>query len=178
MIFSSEKQCAATLSGIGYRSHRAHHYNHLQSASAPHPSADSQYGPTKGVLRIAKTLEDCKVPAAFFMLPASAMLTPPMTPPITNSGRSEVALHGYIHEPAEVPDEGPEERPLNQPTNCSAKQTGKLPAGSSAAGWAVGNRTIGIDLLYDSSMANPTRPRIVLCTPAPHFPPGVGGARC
>jgi peptidoglycan/xylan/chitin deacetylase (PgdA/CDA1 family) len=147
--------------------------------SAPARSTDSQYGPAKGVLLIAKTLDDCNVPAAFYMLAASAMLTPPMTPLITNSGKSEVALHGYIHEPVEVLDKGPEEkRRLSQPIDCSAKQTGKRPVGSRRAGWAVSNRTIGIDLLYGSSMANPTRPRMVHCMPAPLSSPGVGGTRC
>jgi hypothetical protein len=246
MIFSSENKCAATLSGIGYRSHRAHRYNYLQRVSAPHardcsasnhrpgciarhplveqgvasvrvgrsrlpkawekdaknaiamnfavdngtpifaagksapgPSTDSQYGLTKGVHLIAKTLDDCNVPAAFFMLAASAMLASPMTPIITNSGKSEVALQGNIHVPVEVLDEGPEEkRPLSKPIDCSAQQTGRRPVGSRRAGWAVSNRTIEIDLLYDSSMANPTRPRMVLRVPAPLFPPGVGGTRC
>jgi hypothetical protein len=140
--------------------------------SAPVPSTDRQYGPAKGELLIAKTLEDCNVPAAFSMLAPSAMLAAPMTPRITNSGKSEVALDGYIHEPVAVLDKGPEEkRPLNQPIDCSAKQTGKRPVGSRTAGWAVSKRTIGIDLLYDSSMASPTRPRMALCTRAPLSPP-------
>ena len=147
--------------------------------SAPGPSTDSHPGPTEVVLRIAKALEERNVPAPFSMLAPSAMLAPPMTPLITKSRKkSQVALHGHIHEPVEVLDNGPEKkRPLIQPIDCSAQQTGKPPVDSRAEHWAVSNRTIGFDMLYDSSMANPPHPRIVHCTPVPHPPPAAGRAR-
>ena len=131
------------------------------------------------MLLIAKTLEVRNLPAPFSMLAPSAMLAPPMTPLITRSRKkSQVALHGHIHEPVEVLDNGPEKkRPLIQSIDCSAQQTGKPPVGSPAEHWAVSNRTIGIDMLCDSSMANPTHPRMALCTPVLLSPPEVGGSR-
>jgi hypothetical protein len=147
--------------------------------SAPGPSTDSHPGPTEVVLRITKTLEERNVPAPFSMLAPSAMLAPPMTPLITRSRKkSQVALHGHIHEPVEVLDNGPEKkRPLIQSIDCSAQQTGKPPVGSRAEHWAVSNRTIGFDMLCDSRMANPTHPRTVLCTPVLFSPPAVSGPR-
>lgn len=147
--------------------------------SAPGPSTDSHPGPTEVVLLIAKTLDKRNLPAPFSMLAPSAMLAPPMTPLITRSRKkSQVKLHGHIHEPVEVLDNGPKKkRALSQPIDCSAQQTGKPPVGSRAEEWAVSNRTIGIDMLCDSSMASPTHPRMVLRTPVLLFPPTVSGSR-
>jgi hypothetical protein len=143
------------------------------------PSTDSHPGPTEVVLLIAKTLDKRNLPAPFSMLAPSAMLAPPMTPLITRSRKnSQVALHGHIHEPVLVLDNGPKKkRPLSQPIDCSAQQTGKPLVGSRAEDWTVSNRTIGIDMLCDSSMASPTHPRMVLYTPVLLSPPTVGGSR-
>ena len=112
-------------------------------------------------------------PAAFTRLAPSAMLAPPMTPLITNSGKSQVALHGDIHDPVETLDNGREKkRTLNLPIDGSAQRTGMRPVGSRSAGWAVSNRMIEFDLLYDIGKANPTCPGTVTCTPVPFSPPG------
>jgi peptidoglycan/xylan/chitin deacetylase (PgdA/CDA1 family) len=125
------------------------------------------------VPRIAKTLDRYNVPVTFYLPAASAMLAPQMIPLVTESGKNEVALRGYIHEPVEVLENDPEqERLLSQQVECSAKQTGKRPVGSCTVGWARNIYTIAIDLLYDSSIANPTRPLMVICPPAPVSPPG------
>jgi hypothetical protein len=57
-----------------------------------------------------------------------------MTPLITNSGKSQVALHGDIHDPVETLDNGREEkRALNLPIDGSAQRTGMRPVGSRSA---------------------------------------------
>ena len=87
------------------------------------------------------------------------MLAPQMIPLVTESGKNEVALREYIHEPVEVLENDPEqERMLSQPAKCSAKQTGKRPVGNCTAGWARNIFAIAIGLLCDSSIANPTGP--------------------
>ena len=87
----------------------------------------------------------CHVPVTFSLPAASAMLAPQMIPLVTESGKNEVALSGYIHEPVELLENDPEQaRQLSQPVECSAKQTGKRPVGSSTAAGARIIYTIAI----------------------------------
>jgi peptidoglycan/xylan/chitin deacetylase (PgdA/CDA1 family) len=150
--------------------------------NTPGTLTETQYGATKRVPRIARTLDHYHVPVTFYLPAPSAMLAPQMIPLVTESGKNEGALRGYIHEPVEVLENDPQqERLFSQPVECSAKRTGKRPVGSCTVGWARNIYTIAIaiELLYDSSIANPTRPLMVICPSAPASPlRGLGGTRC
>ena len=141
--------------------------------TTPGSLTETQYGASGRVPRIARTRDHYHVPVTFYLPAASAMLAPQMIPLVTESGKNEGALRGYTHEPVEVLENDPQqERLLSQPVKCSANKTGKHPVGSCTVGWARNILTIAIDLLYDSSIANPTRSLMVIYPPAPVSPSG------
>jgi peptidoglycan/xylan/chitin deacetylase (PgdA/CDA1 family) len=80
-----------------------------------------------------------------------------MVTAIQKSGRHEIGLHGWIHEPVvTLNNAAEEERLLKQSIDYFTKVTGKKPVGSRTGGWAISPYTIGIEqklgILYDSSM--------------------------
>lgn len=121
------------------------------------PLSDREYGATEGIPRFIKILNKYNIPATFFTPAVSDILAPDLIPLILKSGKNEIALHGYIHEPVQLINNGPtEERLLNQAIDYLTKVTGKTPVGSRTGAWTVSKYTLGIDqklgLLYDSSL--------------------------
>jgi peptidoglycan-N-acetylglucosamine deacetylase len=119
--------------------------------------SDTEFGATEGLPRILRILDERRIPASFYIPAVSNILAPEMVKEIMKSGRHEIALHGWIHEPVAVLlNEAEEERLLKQAIDYFAKVTGKKPVGSRTGGWAISPYTIGIEqklgLLYDSSM--------------------------
>jgi hypothetical protein len=107
------------------------------------------------------------------------MLAPQMIPLVTEPGKNEVALCGYLHEPVEVLERYPEqERLLSQPVECSARQTGKRAVGSRTAGWARSIDAIAIVLHSDRAIAISPRPLMMIGPTSPRLAPwGPGGTR-
>jgi peptidoglycan/xylan/chitin deacetylase (PgdA/CDA1 family) len=119
--------------------------------------SDTEFGATEGLPRILRILDQRGIPASFYIPAVSSILAPTMVTQIMKSGRHEIALHGWIHEPVvTLDDAAEEERLLKQAIDYFTKATGKKPVGSRTGGWAISPYTIGIEqklgLLYDSSM--------------------------
>jgi peptidoglycan/xylan/chitin deacetylase (PgdA/CDA1 family) len=119
--------------------------------------SDTEFGATEGLPRILRILDERAIPASFYIPAVSSILAPAMVTQIKKSGRHEIALHGWIHEPVvTLNDAAEEERLLKQAIDYFTKVTGKKPVGSRTGGWAISPYTIGIEqklgLLYDSSM--------------------------
>jgi peptidoglycan/xylan/chitin deacetylase (PgdA/CDA1 family) len=119
--------------------------------------SDTEFGATEGLPRILRILDERRIPASFYIPAVSNILAPEMVKEIVKSGRHEIALHGWIHEPVVVlNDAAEEERLLKQAIDYFTKVTGRKPVGSRTGGWAISPYTIGIEqklgLLYDSSM--------------------------
>jgi peptidoglycan-N-acetylglucosamine deacetylase len=119
--------------------------------------SDTEFGATEGLPRILRILDQRGMPSSFYIPAVSNILAPEMVTQIMKSGRHEIALHGWIHEPvAALNDAAEEERLLKQAIDYFARVTGKKPVGSRTGGWAISPYTIGIEqklgLLYDSSM--------------------------
>ena len=119
--------------------------------------SDTEFGSKEGLPRILRILDQRGIPASFYIPAVSSIIAPDMIQAIQKSGRHEIALHGWIHEPvASLLDAAEEERLLTQSIDYFTKVTGKRPVGSRTGGWAISPYTIGIEqklgLLYDSSM--------------------------
>jgi peptidoglycan/xylan/chitin deacetylase (PgdA/CDA1 family) len=119
--------------------------------------SDTEFGATEGLPRILRILDQRGIPASFYIPAVSNILAPEMVTAIMKSGRHEIALHGWIHEPVvTLNNAAEEERLLKQAIDYFTKVTGKRPVGSRTGGWAISPYTIGIEqklgLLYDSSM--------------------------
>jgi peptidoglycan/xylan/chitin deacetylase (PgdA/CDA1 family) len=119
--------------------------------------SDTEFGSKEGLPRLLRILDQRAIPASFYIPAVSSILAPEMITEIQKSGRHEIALHGWIHEPvASLLNEAEEERLLKQSIDYFTKVTGKRPVGSRTGGWAISPYTIAIEqrlgLLYDSSM--------------------------
>jgi len=119
--------------------------------------SDTEFGSREGLPRILRILDQRGIPASFYIPAVSSIIAPEMIQAIQKSGRHEIALHGWIHEPvASLLNGAEEERLLKQAIDYFTKATGKRPVGSRTGGWAISPYTIGIEqklgLLYDSSM--------------------------
>jgi peptidoglycan/xylan/chitin deacetylase (PgdA/CDA1 family) len=119
--------------------------------------SDTEFGATEGLPRILRILDQRGIPASFYIPAVSNILAPEMVKEIMKSGRHEIALHGWIHEPVvTLNNAAEEERLLRQALDYFTKVTGKKPVGSRTGGWAISPYTIGIEqklgMLYDSSM--------------------------
>ena len=119
--------------------------------------SDTEFGAKEGLPRILRLLDQRAIPASFYIPALSNILAPEMVTEIMKSGRHEIALHGWIHEPVvTLNNAAEEERLLKQAIDYFTKVTGKKPVGSRTGGWAISPYTIGIEqklgLLYDSSM--------------------------
>ena len=119
--------------------------------------SDTEFGSKEGLPRILRILDQRGIPASFYIPAVSSIIAPEMIQAIQKSGRHEIALHGWIHEPvASLLNAAEEERLLKQSIDYFTRVTGKRPVGSRTGGWAISPYTIGIEqklgLLYDSSM--------------------------
>lgn len=124
---------------------------------APVVLSRGEYGAVDGLPRILRLLDKHRLPASFFIPAVSDLLHPQMLRSILESGRHEVAVHGWIHEnlPA-LNNEAEEQRLLNQAIDHLTKAAGKRPVGYRAPSWAFSPHTMGqivkAGFLYDSSL--------------------------
>jgi peptidoglycan/xylan/chitin deacetylase (PgdA/CDA1 family) len=123
----------------------------------PAQASSGEYGAVDGLPRIIALLDRHQLPATFFMPVSSAVLNPEMLDLIKQSGRHELALHGWVHENLNAVNDPVEEaRLLTQSLDYFDKAYGKRPVGSRAPAWAFSPYSVEVlrksGLLYDSSM--------------------------
>jgi peptidoglycan/xylan/chitin deacetylase (PgdA/CDA1 family) len=123
----------------------------------PASASAGEYGAVDGLPRILGLLARLQLPATFFIPAHSAILNPEMIPLIQQSGRHEIALHGWIHENQNsVNDPVEEARLLEQSLAYFERVLGRRPAGSRAPAWSFSPHSVDVlrrsGLLYDSSM--------------------------
>src|SRR4029453_8564471 len=92
----------------------------------------------------------------FFVTAVDAMLHAEMLDAIKKSGRHEIGVHGWIHEPPTRLSADEEERLLDQAIAYLTKATGKRPLGYRAPSWAFSRATLDLlqkkGFLYESSL--------------------------
>ena len=126
------------------------------------PLSQGQYGARVALPRIVKLMDDENIPATFFFPAWSLKLAPEQADVINNSGRHEIAVHGWIHELNTSLDAATEERLLRQAVDAIEEITGQRPVGYRAPSWNHSPNTLRIvrDLgfLYESSLMHDDRP--------------------
>ena len=115
-----------------------------------------EYGARKGLGRILAALDEYDLPASFFIPAVSARLAPEMIPAIQESGRHEIAVHGWVHEWSSKIS-GEEEREFTRRAVEYLEQvTGGRPVGYRAPFGDVSDDILDIirdmGFLYDSSL--------------------------
>lgn len=124
--------------------------------TSPTTLSASDFGAEVGTSRILKVLDNQRIPATFFLTGVDAMLHPQMMAAIMESGRNEIAVHGWIHEFPPTLAAGEEERLLDKAIDYLTKVSGKRPTGYRAPSWAFSANTISLiqkkGFLYDSSL--------------------------
>ena len=115
-----------------------------------------EYGARKGLGRILAALDAHEIPASFFIPTVSARLAPEMIPAIQESGRHEIAVHGWVHEWNSRITAEEEREFTRRAVEYIEQQTGVRPVGYRAPFGDVSDNTLDIirDLgfLYDSSL--------------------------
>jgi peptidoglycan/xylan/chitin deacetylase (PgdA/CDA1 family) len=128
-----------------------------RGGTAPVSLSAGEFGARQGLPRVLSLLDKHNIPASFYVPAVSAMLHDNIIPSILESGRHEIAVHGWIHESLPALNDAPEEqRLLQQSIDYLTKATGKRPVGYRAPAWAFSRFTAAqlaqAGFLYDSSM--------------------------
>ncbi|MBY0489314.1 MAG: polysaccharide deacetylase [Gemmatimonadaceae bacterium] len=118
--------------------------------------AEMQYGARVGLPRIVKLLDRHKIPASFFIPSVSLAITPSMAGLIQQSGRHEIAVHGWIHELNMTLPDSAERALLQKAVAELTAMTGKKPVGYRAPSWNFSPNTLSIlremGFRYESSL--------------------------
>lgn len=118
------------------------------------------YGPDVGVPRILDLLDECEVPATFFVPGWVAQQRPDLAPRIVERGH-EVAHHSYSHRPPTSMAKGEERADFERALAVFADQGIEI-SGHRAALWEATWQTAELvgehGLLYDSSLMGDDRP--------------------
>lgn len=129
---------------------------------SPGTFSQGEYAARVSVPRILALLDKYSIPASFFVPAVSALLHKEEIEAITESGRHEIGLHGWVHERNSLLDEE-EERILMKKSFQTLKElTGKAPTGIRTPSWDFSPSTLKIimemGLIYDSSLMADDRP--------------------
>lgn len=122
------------------------------------PSAFSrgEYGVRVGLTRIIKLLSKHQVSATFFVPAMTAVLHPDVSSQITDCGKHEVGLHGWIHESITELTREDEFQLTERAFRFWADKLGKHPTGIRTPSWDFTSATVDImqslGLRYDSSL--------------------------
>jgi peptidoglycan/xylan/chitin deacetylase (PgdA/CDA1 family) len=118
--------------------------------------AEMQYGARVGLPRIMRLLDKHKIPASFFIPSVSLAITPSMAGLITQSGRHEFAVHGWIHELNMTLPDSAERALLTKAVAELTALTGQKPTGYRAPSWNFSPNTLSIlrdmGFRYESSL--------------------------
>ncbi len=135
------------------------------------PLSEGQYGARRALPRILDLLDRTDVPATFFFPAWSLKLAPEQAGLIQESGRHEIAVHGWIHERNTTLDGPTERRLLEQAVASLTEITGQRPRGYRAPSWNFSPNTLSIvremGFLYESSLMADDRPYELLASGEP-----------
>jgi peptidoglycan/xylan/chitin deacetylase (PgdA/CDA1 family) len=124
--------------------------------------SQGEYGPRVGLRRIVKLLDEKHIPATFFVPVVPMMLHPDIVDVVSQSGRHELGVHGWIHEHATTLSAEEERALIERMLAFFEEHAGGRPVGYRAPGWVLSRNTIGIlrelGFLYDSSLMADDRP--------------------
>jgi peptidoglycan/xylan/chitin deacetylase (PgdA/CDA1 family) len=121
-----------------------------------------QYGARVGLGRIVGLLDSRRIPASFFIPSVSLALHPEMGPLIAQSGRHEIAVHGWVHEMNATLPDSVERALLRRAVDDLTRLTGRRPVGYRAPSWNFSPNTLTIlremGFRYESSLMADERP--------------------
>lgn len=123
-----------------------------------------EYGPTVGVPRILKLLDDYEIKSTFYIPGYTAETHPDLVKAIHQAGH-EIAHHNYMHEvPLKLsPDE--EQQILDYSSDLIEKLTGQRPVGYRAPSGEVSRNTLRFlkerEFRYDTSLMGHDEPYLV-----------------
>lgn len=127
--------------------------------------SDLQYGRI-GLKRIVALLDRHEIPASFFIPGISLALDPHKAVLINQSGRHEIAVHGWIHENPASLSRAQEKAALQRSIRTIEELAGYTPVGYRAPSWNFSEHTVDIlrelNLLYDSSLMSDDSPFEIL----------------
>ncbi len=126
------------------------------------PLSQGQYGSRVALPRVVRLMNEKDVPSTFFFPAWSLKLAPEQAGLIQESGKHEIAVHGWIHELNTSLDAETEERILRDAVETLEEITGKRPVGYRAPSWNHSPSTLqivrDIGFLYESSLMADDRP--------------------
>ena len=129
---------------------------------SPGTFSQGEYAARVSVPRILALLDKYSIPASFFVPAVSALLHKEEIEAITESGRHEIGLHGWVHERNSLLDEEEERMLMKKSFQTLKELTGKAPTGIRTPSWDFSPSTLKIimemGLIYDSSLMADDRP--------------------
>ena len=129
---------------------------------SPGTFSQGEYAARVSVPRILALLDKYSIPASFFVPAVSALLHKEEIEAITESGRHEIGLHGWVHERNSLLDEEEERMLMKKSFQALKELTGKAPTGIRTPSWDFSPSTLKIimemGLIYDSSLMADDRP--------------------
>jgi peptidoglycan/xylan/chitin deacetylase (PgdA/CDA1 family) len=129
---------------------------------SPGTFSQGEYAARVSVPRILALLDKYSIPASFFVPAVSALLHKEEIEAITECGRHEIGLHGWVHERNSLLDEEEERMLMKKSFQTLEELTGKAPTGIRTPSWDFSPSTLKIimemGLIYDSSLMADDRP--------------------
>jgi len=147
--------------------------NTLSAGGEPDPLMLSfeQYGGRKGLKRVVDLMDRHEIPATFFIPAVSLQITPTMVGTINQSGRHEIAAHGWIHERMNELTREQEFAQHKKTVAYLEKATGQRPMGYRGPFGVYSKNTHSIleelGFLYDSGIGGDDSPAELLINGKP-----------
>jgi peptidoglycan/xylan/chitin deacetylase (PgdA/CDA1 family) len=112
--------------------------------------------------RIVRLFDKYQIPVSYFIPAMSARIHPEQVDLIRKSGRSEIAVHGWIHEMNSQLPYATEKQLLQRAVDYWTKTLGAKPVGYRAPSWNFSPNTLRIlrkmGFMYESSMMSDESP--------------------
>lgn len=129
-----------------------------EESPAASTSTNSMYDGRVGLPRILRVLDKHGVPATFFTTGITAKLYPDTIKQILASGRHEVGVHGWVHEPNTELSVDDERRLLAKALDTLESAIGKRPVGYRSPSWQFSNATVDLLREFHFARQNPHSP--------------------